>query len=432
MTSTQSLLYCAQSDVTIERIRDLVAQVGPEVPTVEYKAAMSQSIAKAVAALANTYGGLVLVGVTDDRVVKGVKEKTIESVAEHCHGKLEPPWIPEIIPVPMDDGSGLYVLVLRVAPGHAPRPLLIEGAAPVRHQNTTHPADWQRLKVLFTETALAEDAQPWNIVHPEIPRMPDGSVDEGVDFVLRSGFNFAIDSEARWRPLPEQAVTALINGLNGSPLAAMLPSLLAVDSWSINQFHRRGLNRSRTIRMEWQAYPDGWSPASPVPIEARAIAEVPGGYGQAATRLQFTLDVTVRISGWAAAVRGDGWNLSWRVSVSQLAELLDTIAATLTSPDVTGPLSDLAGIDRIAVPQPRVLHFVTARPVTEVIEINGFRQIPDAGPSHGGHVLANPALDLSDIDDRREQIQAWLVQLALDAGLLGMEQLLDSLTSYRR
>jgi hypothetical protein len=70
--------------------------------------------------------------------------------------------------------------------------------------------------------------------------------------------------------------------------------------------------------------------------------------------------------------------------------------------------------------------------VTEVIEINGFRQIPDAGPSHGGHVLANPALDLSDIDDRREQIQAWLVQLALDAGLLGMEQLLDSLTSYRR
>src|SRR3954464_11072476 len=118
VTSTHSLLYCAQSSVTIERIRDLVAQVGPEVPTVEYKAVMSQGIAKAVAALANTYGGLVLVGVTDDRVVKGVKEKTIEAVAEHCHGKIEPPWIPEIVPVPMDDDSGLYVLVLRVVPGH--------------------------------------------------------------------------------------------------------------------------------------------------------------------------------------------------------------------------------------------------------------------------------------------------------------------------
>jgi hypothetical protein len=428
MTSPQSLLYCAQSDVTIERIRDLVAQVGPEVPTVEYKAAMSQGIAKAVAALANTYGGLVFVGVTDDRIVKGVKEKTIESVAEHCHGKIEPPWIPEIIPVPMDDDSGLYVLVLRVVPGHAPRPLLIDGAAPIRHQNTTHPADWQRLRALFSEPELAENSQPWNIVHPDIPRRPDGSIDEGVDLVLRSGFNFAVDSEARWRPLPEQVVTSLISGLNESPLAAMLPSLLAVDRWSINRFHRRGHNRSRTIRMEWQAYPDGWSSGNPVPIEAHAIAEVPGGYGQAGTYLQFTLDVTVRISGWVAAVRGDGWDLSWQVGVSQLAELLDTIAATLTGHAVTGPLSALAGIDRIAIPQPRVLHFVTARPVTEVIDINGLKQIPDAGPSHGGHVLANPALDLSDMGDRREQTQAWLVQLALDAGLLGMEQLLNSLT----
>jgi hypothetical protein len=426
VTSTQSLLYCAQSDVTIERIRDLVEQVGPEVPTVEYKAVMSQGIAKAVAALANTYGGLVLVGVTDDRVVKGVKEKTIEAVAEHCHGKIEPPWIPEIVPVPMDDDSGLYVLVLRVVPGHAPRPLLIEGAAPVRHQNTTHPADWQRLRALFTETALGEESQPWNIVHPDIPRRPDGSLDEGVDFVLRSGFNVTVDSEAQWRPLPEQAVTALIDNLNESPLTAILPGLLNVDGWSINRFQRRGLNRSRTVRMEWQVYPDGWSPANPIPIEAHVIAEVPGGYGHTATHLRFTLDVTVRITGWVAAARGDGWNLAWQVSVSQLAELLDAIAATLTRPDITGPLSDLAGIDRIAVPQPRVLHFVTARPVTDVVETNGLRQIPDAGPSHGGHVLANPALDLYDSGDRQEQTQAWLVQLALDAGLLGMERLLKS------
>jgi hypothetical protein len=40
----------------------------------------------------------------------------------------------------------LYVLVLRVVPGRHPRPLLVDGVADVQHQNTTHPADWQRLR----------------------------------------------------------------------------------------------------------------------------------------------------------------------------------------------------------------------------------------------------------------------------------------------
>jgi hypothetical protein len=71
------LLYCARSDVTIERIRVLVAQVGPEEPTVEYKGVMSQGIAKAVAALAKN---------------------------------VEPPWIPEIVPVPTDFSVALLEL----------------------------------------------------------------------------------------------------------------------------------------------------------------------------------------------------------------------------------------------------------------------------------------------------------------------------------
>jgi hypothetical protein len=51
------LLYAAESDVTIERVRALVKQVGPEAPTIEYKEQMADSIARGVAALANTYGG---------------------------------------------------------------------------------------------------------------------------------------------------------------------------------------------------------------------------------------------------------------------------------------------------------------------------------------------------------------------------------------
>lgn len=48
----------------------------------------------------------------------------------------------------------------------------------------------------------------------------------------------------------------------------------------------------------------------------------------------------------------------------------------------------------------------------------------EAGTSNGANLIADPALDLRDPAERREQVDSWLVQLGLDAGLLGMEGLL--------
>ena len=128
VTSAQSLLYATASDVTIGRVRTLVRQVGAESPTIEYKEQMCDTIVRGLAALGNTYGGLLLVGITDDRIVRGVKEKTIESVADHCAAKIEPPWVPEIIAVPLGQGSDLHVLVLRVVPGNTPGPCWSTGS----------------------------------------------------------------------------------------------------------------------------------------------------------------------------------------------------------------------------------------------------------------------------------------------------------------
>ncbi|NYD51943.1 hypothetical protein BJY14_007926 [Actinomadura luteofluorescens] len=244
--------------MTIDQIRRLVAMVGPESPMLEYKADMSTSIAKAVAALANTYGGLVLVGVTDDRRVTGVKEKTLERVSEHCHGAIEPPWVPEIVPVLMDDGSGRYVLVIRVVPGVGPRPLLIEGAAPVRHHNTTHPASWQKLAALFAEGDTRVQSDPWAIHRPDAPRDSSGNADEHVDLIIRSGLNIAIDPRAAWRPLREQDVNQLADALNRSALVGQLTDLI-FRWWRLqhSQVHRRGHNRSCTIRLQGQGLPPG-------------------------------------------------------------------------------------------------------------------------------------------------------------------------------
>ena len=435
VTSTQSLLYTAESDITIERVRALVKQVGPELPTVEYKEQMTDTIAKGVSALANTYGGLLLVGVTDDRIVRGVKEKTIESVAEHCAAKIEPPWVPEIIPIPLGQGSGLCVLVLRVVPGHHPRPLLVDGVAYVRHQNTSHPADWQRLRDLFTEAVAGREEDAWAIHAPDLPHGADGTSDSTVDFVMRSGLNFTVAPEARWRPLAERTVTAFIDALNHSPLNSALMSLSigGAPTGGMNPFHRRGLNRSRMVRLAWWGAPDGWPADRPGPVEAFVRLEVPGGYGGRATHMRVETDVVVRHSAATDIARQRDANSRemllppWRVSPQRLGALIDAVLATLTCKDVAGPLADLSGIDALAVPQPRVMHMVTVRPVPEVLDATWLKPIPDAGDSRGAHLLADPTLDLADDEERREQVRRWLIQIALDAGLTGMEQVLERL-----
>jgi predicted HTH transcriptional regulator len=82
--------------------------------------------------MANSYGGLILVGVTDQagpgRLV-GVPEQALVQIVNACHEQLEPPWEPEIVPVPLAGAAaGWYVLVVRVDTARAPRPLLIGGA----------------------------------------------------------------------------------------------------------------------------------------------------------------------------------------------------------------------------------------------------------------------------------------------------------------
>lgn len=49
----------------------------------------------------------------------------------------------------------------------------------------------------------------------------------------------------------------------------------------------------------------------------------------------------------------------------------------------------------------------------------------EAGASAGGTFRANPVLDLRVAAERQEQVDDWLRQLGLDAGLTGMEALVE-------
>jgi predicted HTH transcriptional regulator len=162
VTSTLSLTACAPADVTWDRVQGLVASSPHETLTLEYKSVYTPGLVKTVAAMANTYGGLVLVGVLDskqvvqghtaDRIV-GVSGETVTKIANGCDNCLEPPWQPEIIPVAIPGEQDKFVLVVRVGPARAPRPVLFEGKAPIWLHGNNATADRTRLAQLFAETA---------------------------------------------------------------------------------------------------------------------------------------------------------------------------------------------------------------------------------------------------------------------------------------
>lgn len=423
MTSIISLFHCPAEDVTIERVRELVDQAQPESLTLEYKEKYTDNIIKSVASLANSYGGLILVGVTDkvqpDRLV-GVPEDTALKIVSTCHQKLEPPWQPEIIQVPLSESSDRFVLVVRVDPDLAPRPVLLDGAAPIRLHGRNATADRLRLAQLFAESSAPTTTTPWTIQAPQLDSNPDES--SPTDFVLRSGLMLPMGEAMIWRPMSDTAVDDFASVLNRSPLVALLFKWLGdFGIGSLNDFHREGLNRARDARLAWHG---GMKGMTGIPLEVVATLGLPGTYGIIRSHVVFTLDVKIRLQAALAAVADVHEQQQWRLSVERLYGLCESLIATLVDPSVREQLASIAGVDPVLAPQPTNLHFVCGLPVMDLLYLDGLTPIPDAGRSYGAHLLADPAHDLGSQAERRLQIDSWLQQIALDAGLRGMERLL--------
>jgi hypothetical protein len=92
-----------------------------------------------------------------------------------------------------------------------------------------------------------------------------------------------------------------------------------------------------------------------------------------------------------------------RLDVAEWAALLDSVAGTLVDDEVTSPLADIAGVEAIEIRQPGVLHVVSGPPITDLLP-QQLSAIPGTGVSHGAHMLADPALDLSDAAERASQV----------------------------
>ncbi|MBK3561255.1 ATP-binding protein [Streptomyces sp. MBT56] len=431
-----SLFAASAADLTIERIRALAARPDQvESLTLEFKREYSKSVVRTIAAMANTYGGVILVGVHDkaeagiERVVGVDAQEEIDKIASACREKFDPPWEPAFIPVPFDDGSGRSVVVIRVDANVAPRPLLIDLQAPIRLSGQNSVADRDRLlKLAREEPSAGVLPMGQSIMSPNLERGQEGN--SAKDFIFRTGINLPMGEAGAWRPLSERTVAALTQALNRSAFPAALEALGHKSLSSSAGFQQHGYNRSRTARLVYRALSE-----SPVkhPVEAAVTVALPEVYGTS-TAATVTIDVTSRLRRYAETL-GDTVGVpgeEYRYPVPNLLDLLEGILKTTVDPKVVAEIARITDIDPALVPQPRELHLAASCQVKELLRTDTLREIPDAGASAGGVFRANPALDLRDIADRQEQVDDWVRQLGLDAGLTGMEALVKSYRSSRR
>ena len=426
----------------MERITSLAATTGTEPLMVDFKEKATPRLVDCVASMANTHGGLIFVGITDtDRKIVGVKTETMAHVADMLATRLDPAdWLPEMFEVPLgEDQPDKHILVIRIRRESAPRPVLVQRTIgsgedkinlfwiPVRIPGGTRQATRAEMAALFTEDLAPTAFEPsgWDFNAPQIPSVSGGSDDPQIDMILKTGLRVRPGLACPGRPLSERAISELATALDKSPLALILFTLTGLRDAGLNPTRRSGRpNTSGTATLVWQIA-DGQVP----PVEMTIRVEAPGHYGHSHVQ---TLDISVEITSKLSAWR-DVQPVQWhqpgaprRLELAEWAALLNAIMATLTDPRVVAAIADLANVDPIQVPPPRILHAVSSREIADFLP-SQLQPIPGATGSLGAHIQADPALSLADPEDRAQQVTRWLCQIAADAGLTGMEGLVTQL-----
>ena len=213
----------------------------------------SNNVAEAVAALANSDGGVVLVGVDDkgtdvrERFV-GVTPDEHDRLIGHLRSLLDP--IPEVIPVAMPNKDAL-IIVLRVRADDYLHPVLVGGKVVYRVPGATVPADRQRVVDLLRRD---ERQVTTGIKLPSMARLTDPARtplwtddNDSIESVVRVIGGLVLPSRAIERPwLPTAARDAIVESLTGSVIPAGV--------WEMGEeVAVEGLWQIRDRRSDWVA-----------------------------------------------------------------------------------------------------------------------------------------------------------------------------------
>lgn len=162
---TRSLFKLPIHEITYEDIRLFVEQKIPEGRMLDYKKCLPKNISKTIAAMGNTDGGIILLGVEEEKEqeegrrsfpgkIVGIKdEKNVkQSVINQSYAILQPGFDLQIHEVSIPDKKGYSVVIIRVElEGVSSFPIFHQQdkAIYVRLDEQTRKADLEQIKHLF-------------------------------------------------------------------------------------------------------------------------------------------------------------------------------------------------------------------------------------------------------------------------------------------
>ncbi|WP_407842114.1 helix-turn-helix domain-containing protein (plasmid) [Streptomyces sp. DSM 116496] len=404
--------------IDAEMVRSFLELRLAESFTIDYKR-NTDSVADTVAAMANTYGGIVLIGVDNDPKdqnlpgpLSGVKPSDKDRLVNKMVTVFDPPgWCPDVIPVTIDEKT---LLVVRIDPDTVPRPLLYSGAARVRMDGRNGAADRRLLQLLFQQGADESAVMPG--IDPRCP--PDQHLaphhrptymQAPPDVVIRASAARQLRRDGVRRRLRGNTIDALTSALSdrqGLPFGvrkSLPPALTALamravpgerlGSWEVDPHH----GSSRFVRIS-AGHGSLSEPPTKTGVRVECAVELTGGE----TGFAVHFDVLYWLGGERLA--GELW----------VQTAFDAVAA-LTRRALPSLTKELTGTSEVATP-PVELHIASGwpdhRPLSNSLSIEMLgERTGTAELRRGSEYLPE---ELVGVDDLKGATREALHNIALD------------------
>lgn len=163
---------------------------------VEFQEGWSQTAQKTLLAFANTIGGDLYFGITDDGITKGLSKKAVNvisrTVQEFCRSEVEPVLIDMVSTKVISAGNCTYVLRVSVEPGED-RPYALKGkrytgGAYVRDGSMSVTATEEEIRDMIRDMIRDSSPQPWE---SRLSRQTDLRFGETADIFKKYNVSFS-------------------------------------------------------------------------------------------------------------------------------------------------------------------------------------------------------------------------------------------------
>jgi hypothetical protein len=407
-------------DITFEAVSEFVesalsTDLLTESLTLELKRQRSgTNVVDAVAAMANTDGGLVLVGIANEGAFAdrftGMSQSQHLALVDQLRSLLSGQ-MPEVIPVRIPD-SDLLIVVIRIDADQFETPVVVGGRVLVRAPGQSVPADRERV-VALSRPSSANAGGPIEGAPASLPmdnRRFDLSEEEGRHLSLRVAAYLELPRRALGAPwLSTAARTALVDSLEASavPKGVWLGRAPTSQSsrWKIFQARSASV-RARALRAE--------------DVGSAARSNCGGGVylGLAGRELSILLELSFADEDAVHPV------------TMNLAELFEGLTAVVLA--ATSTLAAVA--EALGCGEPVRLTYMkgwlipsAGRNLADVVPLAEFGRHGHAGSSNGDFRGVRP--ESRDAENLVEIVRAWITAMLLDDAVFGFEDELVALPS---